>query len=43
MYLNKYYGQKTTVKKKKNCFMKNCVASLLTFFEKVRTICEFIF
>ena len=31
-------GQKTTGKKKITCFLENYVASLFTFFEKVRVI-----
>ena len=44
--LKKYYGsfeQKTTLKNKITCSLKNVVASLFTFFENVRAICEFRF
>ena len=34
---------KTTMKKKKTCFLKNYVAYLFTFFGKVHAICEFKF
>ena len=36
-------GQKTYVKKKITCFLKNYVASGFTFFEKIQAICEFRF
>ena len=33
--------KKTTMKKKITCFLKNYIAFLFTFFEKVRAIYEF--
>ena len=42
--LNKYYGsleENYDEKKKITCFLKNYIAFLFTFFEKVRAIYEF--